>query len=361
MATPDVLDKPQLQSTGAATEQPYRPSWVDQLSAWVDRLSVPQWLCYLGLWLALVLLYSAVKWWDGAYPVGTFHRFHLLLTGTSVYAVALMHYLDHRARVALATFRPVLTLDVEGSAALLYRLTTLPARPTFWVTILIGLWRGPYFLYHPDLFAQLKLGTSTVALTVEIILFCLMWGAIGAFVYHTFHQLRAVNHIYSQCTRVNLFQLGPLYAFSHLTAATALGILFPGTIWAIAEQFTGFPLLLSETTLFFSLVALLTFLWPLRSAHAALAAAKQRHQDETGQRLANTFLELDRRVDAGEIGDLDQLKTAIDTLRTQQEVVAKISTWPWQLDTLRGVITAAALPLALWVIQRVLERFVFGE
>jgi hypothetical protein len=302
-----------------------------------------------------------VKWWDRAYPIGTFNGFHLLLTGTGLLIIALIHYLDRVAAAALADFRPVLTVDAQRYAELHYRLTTMPARPTFWVALLVGLWRGRYFLYHPNLFAPFKLGTSPLALAFEIVLFCFIWAMVGVFVYHTLHQLRLVSHIYTAHTRINLFQLGPLYAFSRLTARTALGIILLTGIWAFAERATGFPLLLSESTIFFSLVALLTFLWPLRSAHTVLAAEKQRLQDETAHRLANTFVELDHRVDADDLGDISTLKTAIDSLRAKQEVVAKISTWPWQIDTLRGVAIATALPLAIWLIQRLLDLFVFAD
>jgi hypothetical protein len=157
--------------------------------------------------------------------MGALNGFHLLLTGTSVYGLALMHYLDRTAERALAAFRPVLTVDARGYADLQYRLTTLPVWPTLWVSLLVGLWRVPSFLYHQDLFAALKLGTSTAALVLEIVFFFLIWAVAGAFVYHTVHQLRLVSQIYSQWTRVNLFQLGPLHAFSQLTARTALGII----------------------------------------------------------------------------------------------------------------------------------------
>jgi hypothetical protein len=277
-----------------------------------------------------------------------------------VYGVALMHYLDRSAAHALATFRPVLTVDAEGYAALEHHLTTLPAWPTFWVTILVGLWRGTSLLYYAEMFAHFHLGTAVGVLVLDTVLFCLMWGGVGAFVYHTWHQLRVVSQIYRQWTRINLFQLGPLYAFSQLTAQTALGIIVGSGAWVLAEHYTGYPLVLSETTLFFSLVAVVTFLWPLRHAHALLAAEKRRLLDETGRHLATTFAELDRRLAAEDWEQVVALKPVIDSLRTKQEMVAKISTWPWEPDTVRWVATAAALPLVLWVIQRLLERFFFA-
>lgn len=105
----------------------------------------------------------------------------------------------------------------------------------------------------------------------------------------------------------------------------------------------------------------LAFLWPLRSAHAVLAAEKQRLQGETVQRLATTFTELDRRVDAGELKDIGAVKTAIDSLRAKQEVIAKLSTWPWQIETVRGLAATMALPLLIWIAQRVLELFIFVQ
>jgi hypothetical protein len=123
MPTPDLLVKPHLHPTEVDQARLYSPSWIDRFTAWLDRLPFPCWLSYLGLWLALLLPYSAVKWWDSAYPLGIFNGFHLLLTGTSVYGLALMHYLDRNAGAALAAFRPVLTVDAQGYAALLYRLT----------------------------------------------------------------------------------------------------------------------------------------------------------------------------------------------------------------------------------------------
>ena len=361
MPTQDIGVEPRTGRIEVDHTRPYSPSWIDRFTAWVDRLPGPSWLCYLVMWLTLLLLYSAVKWWDRAYPIGMLNAIHLLLTGTGVYVIALIHYLDRSAGAALAAFRPVLTVDAQRYAELHYRLTTLPPRPTWWVALLVGLWRGTYFFFHPDLFPPLNLGTSQLALSIEIVLFCFIWAMAGVFVYHTFHQLQLVSRIYSHDTHINLFHLGPLYAFSHLTARTALGILLLGMIWVISERLTGFPLLLNETTLFFSFVALLTFLWPLRSAHTSLTAEKQRLQDDTAQRLANTFAELDHRVDANALGDIGTLKTAIDSLQMKQTAIAKISTWPWQIDTFRAVVTAIALPLVIWVIQRVLELFVFAN
>ena len=105
MKTTDALAKQLSHSTAADDYRPYpRVQSICSITS-LDSLPVaPPWLCYIGLWLALFLPYSAVKWWDRAYPIGTFNGLHLLLTGTSVYGLALIHYLDRSAGVRLPPF-----------------------------------------------------------------------------------------------------------------------------------------------------------------------------------------------------------------------------------------------------------------
>ena len=126
MKSTDALARALTHPSEANEHQPYPPSWIDRFTAWLERLPFHPWLGYSGLWLLFFLPYSAVKWWDRAYPIGTFNGFHLLLTGTGVVIIALMHYLDHRAGAALAAFRPVLTVDSQSYAELHFRLTTCP-------------------------------------------------------------------------------------------------------------------------------------------------------------------------------------------------------------------------------------------
>jgi hypothetical protein len=195
--------QPARSQPAAITAYPYPPSWVDRFTARIDQLPLPRWICYAGLWLAILLPYSAVKWWDGAYPVGSLNVLHMLITGTGIYILALMHHLDRMAGAALTTFRPALVVSEQGYAELYYQFTTLPARRAFWTAVIVGLWFGPTFLYNRPFFPQLQLGTSTLALGLEIVLFCFIWGVAATFVYHTLHQLRLVSRMYTEHTQIN--------------------------------------------------------------------------------------------------------------------------------------------------------------
>ena len=59
--------------------QPYKPSWVDRLTNWIERRPFPAWAFYVGLAVALVGLEVAVKFVDGTYPE-RFRVWHISLS-----------------------------------------------------------------------------------------------------------------------------------------------------------------------------------------------------------------------------------------------------------------------------------------
>jgi hypothetical protein len=40
----------------------------------------------------------------------------------------------------------------------------------------------------------------------------------------------------------------------------------------------------------------------------------------------------------------------------EHRTLEAVSTWPWQPETLRGILVAVLLPLLVWLLQRVLSR-----
>jgi hypothetical protein len=43
-----------------------------------------------------------------------------------------------------------------------------------------------------------------------------------------------------------------------------------------------------------------------------------------------------------------------------REIVGRLSTWPWQPETLRGMLATVGLPVAIWLIQLLLSRWLGG-
>jgi hypothetical protein len=326
---------------------------------WVRGLPLPAWIVYLALGLGLALLLLSASWAGGALALGTF-KVDLIVTGmTFSYLLALIHYLDNSAAGALARFRPVMTIDEAGYDKLCYQLTNIPARPTLVASVLAAAYALGSLLI--SLFTdgiEILEAMSPIVLIVEVSVRTLIYIFLGALVYHTIHQLRMVNAIYTNHTRINLFQLGPMYALSRLTARTAIGLGIPTYLWfqvASSSSSGTSPSDLFETGLM-GAVIVATFVWPLWGAHSLLEREKQRLQDEAALRIEATIAVLHGRVDSADLQERGALKDTLEGLVTEQRVIDKLRTWPWRTETVSGVGLAFLLPIIIWIVQRVLER-----
>jgi hypothetical protein len=347
--------------------QQYPPSWVDRFTDWVQRLPGPAWLFYLGVGLALTAIRAVAAWSDGSYAVGTFFPIHVLSGMSVVYWFFVLHYLDDRAGTALSDFRPVLAVGPEetrdaGYERLRYQLTTMPARPVLiWslVGLVFGVVNQP-LLFTENQILSLKMYTSPAATVVDIGSAGLAWMMNAVFAYHTIRQLRLVSRIYTQHTKVNIFESGPLYALSRVTAITTVALLFItylyGAIFSNWQFQTASDITVSSS---FILVALATFVWPLWGAHRLLQQEKARWKGEVARRMEAVAHELHRRLDTQDLQGMDALKDGLDGLVVERSVLDKVSTWPWEPEAMRVVVTAVLLPVGLWVITRVLERVGF--
>jgi hypothetical protein len=338
--------------------QPYPPSWVDRFIDWVRRLPGPSWLFYLVLWLALFLMANAVKWLDGSEPLGTIKPFYTVGASDGVYYLALMHYLKGAASVALRAFRPALTVSEVGYNKLRYQLTTLPARGALLAGGIGGAIAALAVLSNPTV-PNSYYHTSLLATAFGSADAILIFACFGACIYQTIHQLTMVSRIHATATRINLFQPDPLYAFSGLTARTAMGyLLLADTAVLIMYEFTlEADLMTLGIMAFMVALATVTFVLPLLGMHRRMVEEKTRLESEANQRLEATIAELHRRVDGGDFTDImSEVNSAIESLEIELSLLAKISTWPWQPGTLRVAISPVLLPVAVWLIQRLLER-----
>jgi hypothetical protein len=96
-------------------------------------------------------------------------------------------------------------------------------------------------------------------------------------------------------------------------------------------------------TIFFAVVSIVTFMWPLLGVHARLVKEKQRLLRESSQLLEAMIVELHSRVKAGELHSRDELHVFISSLENEQSMLTRIPTWPWRPGTLRGFARARVL------------------
>jgi hypothetical protein len=56
------------------------------------------------------------------------------------------------------------------------------------------------------------------------------------------------------------------------------------------------------------------------------------------------------------LGGSGELNSALSAIRKEREALLLVPTWPWQPGTPRSVAAALALPLAIWLLQNVMQR-----
>lgn len=344
----------QSASTAATkTNHPYAPSLFDRFIDLVDSLSIPGWLFYAVFAAILVGIQFLIQWNGGTTTVSAFPLAYII---TIAYGLGLMHHLDTAAEQSLKRFRPLMTISDAEYDELRYRLTTLPALPTL-IAAAIGAFDGVIVInWIPDLIKvqELHFADNVLSLNFNNVISLIVWAIVGVLVYHSLHQLRIVQQIYNRHPNVDLYNLRPLYAFSTLSAQTAVGIALIVYLWYLFA-----PLLFNiglAGLLFFTGLALLTFVLPLWGARRLLVEEKDRRLTENGKRQRSAIAELHRRVDENELMDMDNLNKAIAGLESEQTALNRISTWPWKPETPRAVSAALLFPIIIWLMQWLLKR-----
>ena len=353
MAGTDTSPSPS--PTGDIQPRPYAPSWIDRLNSIIDRLPRPSWVYYLVIGLGIFLIQFSVLWGERTNPTPGFLFAQAFLSGMIVLFPALQRYLDRKAGEALEALQPALEVDDATLGALRYRLVTLPAVPTllaclFAAIAIVLINEG---LGTPTGFEEVAEFPLSRAMIYGM--YVLVWWVWGGFLFHTIHQLRIINLIYTKHTSINLFRLGPLYSFSRITMLTAVSQTVPTYAWLAVIGGLRDPIAMGITVPI-AFLAVVAFVWPLTGIHRLLSDEKGRLLDEAAQRFEATVSELHKSVDSGNLKGIDRVNLAIASLEMERNALGRIPTWPWQAETVRLLITALALPLGLWIIQIVLQR-----
>jgi hypothetical protein len=350
---------PTERKTGGKDEnrpRPYPPSWINHLNTWVARQRWPGWYFYFGLWLVLVIVQVATMWLEGTFPIGTVFPAQLFIPAMIALFLGMVQFLDSRAAAALTTLQPALTATVEDCSQLRYQLTTMPA----WPSILAGLVAVGVIALLGVLSGVTEssieaLAASPIASNLLLLVYYVGWWVLGAFMYHTIHQLRVINRIYTAHTRVHLFAMSPLYAFSGVTALTAAVLALATYAWtALNPDNLSNPVSIAMISLI-TILALAVFAWPLLGTRRLLTREKAQWLDQVSLRVETVFAEIHERVDARETKEAEELAKLIAVLEKERDALKGISTWPWQPETLRFLVTALLVPLLIWIIQFVVQ------
>jgi hypothetical protein len=166
--------------------------------------------------------------------------------------------------------------------------------------------------------------------------------------------------VHRDLVRVNLFRLDPLYGFSNLTAQLGILILAGTACAAGALTIVGVRFTTLELAWFGAAIplAVVVFVVPLLGLHRRIEAEKARRHTDAGDALDGAIRELHRRLQTDDFEGMGELNAGISAATSAYATIARISTWPWRPETMRGFASAVALPIALWLITAFLGRVI---
>jgi hypothetical protein len=339
-----------------SNEARYLPSWIDRLIQGIDRLPGPAWLFYVVGILALALLITVVLWVDGSVPFGSYGSFQGIFPPFVFYFLALYHYLTRVGARSLHEFRPLLGADEAEFMQIDCELASLP-RGLGWLAIVMALLTLPSYFLSGRAFGDRDPNTALPYILAAVS--ALFFGAtIFCLIIRSLRQLRMVHMLHARATNINLLKLEPAHAFSRLTATTGIGIILLVILGYVYDPstFSGGYILVGYIVM--AVPAIVVFLVPVMGMRDRLSNEKKRVLHETSDLLQLTSDNLVGKIRAQEYEDLQGMETAIRALIRKREMMAKISTWPWNPGTIRGFASTLLLPILLWLITRFLERFI---
>lgn len=339
----------------ARTDFPYDPSWIDRLIHWIDRLPGAPWLFYVVSTVALTLLINLALWIDGSVAPGSYGSIEGIFPPFVFYFLALYHYLTRAGSRSLQAFRPLLEVDEASLAQADFRLATLPAWAG-WLSIVLPFLTLPQFFSSGQAFGDRN--PNTILPYIVAALGAAFFGAtIFALIFRSIRQLRMVYRLHAQATNINLLLLEPAHAFSGLTARTGIGIVLLLILGYIRNPSQVAESYLVSGYLLIAVSAVMVFVIPMLGMRVRLVEEKKRALHETTELLQSTSEKLERKIRSEDYTDLQGMETAIKAMIRKREMLEKISTWPWNPGTIRGFASTLLLPVFLWLVTRLLGRF----
>jgi hypothetical protein len=334
------------------------PSWQIRFLDRLNSARIPPYIVYIMFFLTASLLTHLGPWVEGTLPWGQVdpNQFNFLVWYLFIFFS--FDYIRGYAISIVPRFKQVIDVSEEEYEEMSYRLTSIPASAGWVVTVIALVFSVlAYQVMFPWEYAQ---GGLAWMLTTLVSAFLLSFAF--SLIYLIFNQEVMISRLYALVKGINIFRLRSLYVFSLITSRNAIISISAGVLAYLTNvvftvggpQFTNF---LFFGITFFSL-ALASFFLPALKIHARLEQEKANAKDENDKRIHRVFRTLHAHVDGVETTMLADLKDQLNTLLTFQTEIKKISTWPWNPETLRGFLSALLVPVALGLIQSLLSKFI---
>lgn len=348
----DASDIQSNKSNSNNNIRPFRPSWIDYLVHRIESLPGQSWVYYLAVFLLTSLINNVVLWLDGAIGIGTFDLLFMFGAIYIVYGTGFYHYLTRVASNSLYDFLPVLDAASKQEKELEYRMTNLPAG-WGWFALILGIILGFFDAYSSQMLMNF---TSWGIFIYSGVFYAFGYGSFIALFFLTAKQLFITIKLHRQVKDIDLFNLTPLRAFSRLTATAGFATFFLGALSALLYSEDSDPSLIAFY-IGIVMVGILIFVVPLINIRTQINKEKKQQLLESDQRVKHILEELRQCIRTGELVKVGELNTTLSALEKERIILKAISSYPWDPNTLKSFISTILLPLLLWGIKNILEKW----
>jgi len=335
------------------------PGWLHRMVDWIDRLPGPPGLVYAATFVLGLLVTQGAAWSSGARALGEFDALNVYWGAFGAALLWAAGYLERLAARAFETLRPALAVGPEEANALRWRLMVVPARPAAVLTGVGAVSTLAQFVADPA-GAGIQ-GAAGPLVVVYFVVQTLLTAIILQLLYRLIRQMLLVRWLLDEVVPIDIFQPGPVHALATLTsrpvalialliAPAPLVLRLPGDFAALLIGWV--PFLAGPP-----IIAAMAFIIPLAGARARLADQKERLLDDVGGRIRRTIEDAHQSTDAGDLGRADAASRTLSQLVVERDILTKLPTWPWSTTTLRSFVSATLLPMAVFVGQQLLARF----
>lgn len=328
---------------------------MDVVLAIIDRLPGPAWAAYGALVVLGIAGTVTLRLLDEA----TLDPLAIVFSGLSFTPLAVMHYVNRAARLALDDFRPALG-ELESDYPRFQRQLTTTSFATGVLGAIIGiatvtagiLTTGGSWGVAPDNWAITNIFTIFILLMFN--------AGLATFLLHEIGHLRTITRIHRSATNIQLWDQRPHNAFARATALAAAAITVPyvtaTAVSALSTENSVVAIVMVIVSLGF---ATLLFVGPLVGMRRRLLREKELQLSQTDRAFEIVAARLRNDVDAGDLTSGADQESVMSALSIERERLRKVSAWPWTADTLRAFLTSLGLPLLLWLVTTVLGRLLF--
>lgn len=341
-------------SVGTAAPQRARLAWSDWLLQRLEAAPLPLWVTLVLLTAVGVVVLHAIEWWLGPLEVGTFELYRASVPFYPFGVLGAVAVQYRITRGALRQFRPAVPAIDDGEYARIeHRLTHQPAGASVVAGLAVAVLGIISIVTSPT--AEARRLDYPVVFGIDLALTLVTYAFAGPWLIGVYRLLRAVNGLHQRASVIDLFQPGPLHAFSTVTAVISASLVAVVTFAAVtdpASTASSSGLVLSAII---TALAAACFIVPLWGMHRRLQAERRRLASEAATRIERVRDQLYGQVDRDEPGAAEA-KDRLDALLSLRTLIAGLSTWPWRPETPRWLVSALLVPIVLWGVTRFLER-----